>query len=212
MQLLGQNVNSYRGEGADGTWDFPDLIRAVNDIEGIERIRFMTSHPKDLSDKLIDCFRDCSKLCHYFHLPVQSGSTEVLKRMNRRYDRERYLDLVKKLREVGYDSAFTFLYSIRKGTHAAVYEDQVPEEIKHERFNRLCDEINATSAVKNAAYVGRVLDVLCDGPSKRNSRSLSGRTDTFKLVNFRGDPGLQGKMVKVKITSSNTFSLEGELV
>ena len=244
MQLLGQNVNSYRGEGADGTWDFPDLIRAVNDIEGIERIRFMTSHPKDLSDKLIDCFRDCSKLCHYFHLPVQSGSTEVLKRMNRRYDRERYLDLVKKLREVdpdmaistdiivgfpgeteeqfedtlslcrevGYDSAFTFLYSIRKGTPAAVYEDQVPEEIKHERFNRLCDEINATSAVKNAAYVGRVLDVLCDGPSKRNSRSLSGRTDTFKLVNFRGDPGLQGKMVKVKITSSNTFSLEGELV
>ena len=244
VMLLGQNVNSYRGEGADGTWDFPDLIRAVNGIEGIERIRFMTSHPKDLSDKLIDCFRDCSKLCHYFHLPVQSGSTEVLKRMNRRYDRERYLDLVKKLREVdpdmaistdiivgfpgeteeqfedtlslcrevGYDSAFTFLYSIRKGTPAAVYEDQVPEEIKHERFNRLCDEINATSAVKNAAYVGRVLDVLCDGPSKRNSRSLSGRTDTFKLVNFRGDPGLQGKMVKVKITSSNTFSLEGELV
>ena len=244
VMLLGQNVNSYRGEGADGTWDFPDLIRAVNDIEGIERIRFMTSHPKDLSDKLIDCFRDCSKLCHYFHLPVQSGSTEVLKRMNRRYDRERYLSLVKKLREVdpdmaistdiivgfpgeteeqfedtlslcrevGYDSAFTFLYSIRKGTPAAVYEDQVPEEIKHERFNRLCDEINATSAVKNAAYVGRVLDVLCDGPSKRNSRSLSGRTDTFKLVNFRGDPGLQGKMVKVKITSSNTFSLEGELV
>ncbi len=244
VMLLGQNVNSYRGEGADGTWDFPDLIRAVNGIEGIERIRFMTSHPKDLSDKLIDCFRDCSKLCHYFHLPVQSGSTEVLKRMNRRYDRERYLDLVKKLREVdpdmaistdiivgfpgeteeqfedtlslcrevGYDSAFTFLYSIRKGTPAAVYEDQVPEEIKHERFNRLCDEINAASAVKNAAYVGRVLDVLCDGPSKRNSRSLSGRTDTFKLVNFRGDPGLQGKMVKVKITSSNTFSLEGELV
>ena len=244
VMLLGQNVNSYRGQGNDGEWDFADLVRAVNDIDGIERIRFMTSHPKDLSDKLIDCFRDCSKLCHYFHLPVQSGSSEVLKRMNRKYDRDRYLDLVRKLREVdpdmaistdiivgfpgeteeqfedtlklcrevGYDSAFTFLYSIRKGTPAAVMDDQIPEEIKHERFNRLCDEINSTSAVKNAAYVGRVLDVLCDGPSKRNSRSLSGRTDTFKLVNFKGDPDLQGKIVKVRITSSNTFSLEGELL
>jgi tRNA-2-methylthio-N6-dimethylallyladenosine synthase len=244
VMLLGQNVNSYRGQGNDGEWDFADLVRAVNDIDGIERIRFMTSHPKDLSDKLIDCFRDCSKLCHYFHLPVQSGSSEVLKRMNRKYDRDRYLDLVRKLREVdpdmaistdiivgfpgeteeqfedtlklcrevGYDSAFTFLYSIRKGTPAAVMDDQIPEEIKHERFNRLCDEINSTSAIKNAAYVGRVLDVLCDGPSKRNSRSLSGRTDTFKLVNFKGDSDLQGKSVKVRITSSNTFSLEGELL
>ena len=241
VMLLGQNVDSYRD--AEGH-SFADLIKAVNDIEGIERIRFMTSHPKDLSDKLIDCFRDCSKLCHYFHLPVQSGSSEVLKRMNRRYDRERYLELVRKLREVdpdmaistdiivgfpgeteeqfedtlelcrevGYDSAVTFLYSIRKGTPAEKFDDQVPEAIKHERFNRLCDEINSTSAVKNAAYVGRVLDVLCDGPSKRNSRSLSGRTDTFKLVNFKGDPALAGEIVKVRITSSNTFSLEGELV
>ncbi len=244
VMLLGQNVNSYRGQGADKIWDFSDLIRAINDIEGIERIRFMTSHPKDLSDKLIDCFRDCRKLCHYFHLPVQSGSSEVLKRMNRRYDRERYLDLVRKLREVnpdmaistdiivgfpgeteeqfqdtldlcrevGFDSAFTFLYSIRKGTPAAIYEDQIPEEIKHERFNRLCDIINETSKDKNAAYVGRVVKVLCDGPSKRNSHALSGRTDTFKLVNFRGDPELQGKLVDVRIVSSNTFSLEGELV
>ena len=244
VMLLGQNVNSYRGQGQDKVWDFSDLVRAVNDIEGIERIRFMTSHPKDLSDKLIDCFRDCSKLCHYFHLPVQSGSSEVLKRMNRRYDRERYLELVRKLREVdpemaistdiivgfpgeteeqfedtlklceevGYDSAFTFLYSIRKGTPAAVMENQIPEEIKHERFNRLCDLINETSARKNAAYVGRVVEVMCDGPSKRNSKNLTGRTDTFKLVNFRGDPELQGKLVKVRITSSNTFSLEGELI
>ena len=244
VMLLGQNVNSYKGEGADRTWDFADLIRGVNEIEGIERIRFMTSHPKDLSDKLIDCFRDCPKLCHYFHLPVQSGSTEVLKRMNRRYDRERYLDLVRKLREVDpdmaistdiivgfpgeteeqfedtlrlceevrYDSAFTFLYSIRKGTPAAVMEDQIPEEIKHERFNRLCDIINDTSKDKNAEYVGKVVKVLCDGPSKRNSHKLSGRTDTFKLVNFIGDPALQGEIVRVRITSSNTFSLEGELL
>ena len=244
VMLLGQNVNSYKGEGADRTWDFSDLIRGVNDIDGIERIRFMTSHPKDLSDKLIDCFRDCDKLCHYFHLPVQSGNTEVLKRMNRRYDRERYLDLVRKLREVDpnmaistdiivgfpgeteeqfedtlklceevrYDSAFTFLYSIRKGAPAAVMEDQVPEIIKHERFNRLCDIINETSKDKNAEYVGRIVDVLCDGPSKRNTRKLSGRTDTFKLVNFKGDPSLQGEIVKVLIKSSNTFSLEGELI
>ncbi|MBQ2161421.1 MAG: MiaB/RimO family radical SAM methylthiotransferase, partial [Firmicutes bacterium] len=236
--------NSYKGEGEDKVWDFADLIRAVNDVEGIERIRFMTSHPKDLSDKLLDCFRDCSKLCHYFHLPVQSGSSSVLKKMNRRYDRERYLDLVRKLREidpemaistdiivgfpgeteeefndtltlceeVGFDSAFTFLYSIRKGTPAATYEDQIPEEIKHERFNRLCDSINTVSAMKNAAYVGRTVEVLCDGPSKRNSNKLSGRTDTFKLVNFKGDPALMGQMLKVKITSSNTFSLEGEIV
>ena len=244
VTLLGQNVNSYKGEGTDRVWDFSDLIRAINDIDGIERIRFMTSHPKDLSDKLIDCFRDCSKLCHYFHLPVQAGSSEVLKRMNRRYTRERYLELIDKLRsvdpemaistdiivgfpgeteeqfnetltlceEVGFDSAFTFLYSIRKGTPAESYTDQIPEEIKHERFNRLCDIINETSKEKNAQYVGRVVDVLCDGPSKRNSRALSGRTDTFKLVNFKGDPALTGQIVKVRITSSNTFSLEGELL
>ncbi len=244
VMLLGQNVNSYKGQGKDGLWDFSDLVRAVNDIEGIERIRFMTSHPKDLSDKLIDCFRDCSKLCHYFHLPVQAGSDDVLKRMNRRYDRARYLELVKKLREVdpdmaistdiivafpgeteedfqdtldlcnqvGYHSAFTFLYSKRKGTPAAIAEDQIPDEIKHERFNRLCDSINSVSQAKNAAYVGRTVTVLCDGPSRRNSHKLSGRTDTFKLVNFTGDPELQGELVKVRITSSNTFSLEGELV
>ena len=244
VMLLGQNVNSYKGQGKDGLWDFSDLVRAVNDIEGIERIRFMTSHPKDLSDKLIDCFRDCSKLCHYFHLPVQAGSDDVLKRMNRRYDRARYLELVRKLREVdpdmaistdiivgfpgeteedfqdtldlcdevGYDSAFTFLYSKRKGTPAAIAEDQIPDEIKHERFNRLCDSINSVSQAKNASYVGRTVTVLCDGPSRRNSHKLSGRTDTFKLVNFTGDPELQGKLVKVRITSSNTFSLEGELV
>lgn len=244
VMLLGQNVNSYRGDGRDKTWDFSDLIRAVNDIDGIERIRFMTSHPKDLSDKLIDCFRDCKKLCHYFHLPVQSGSSEILKRMNRRYDRERYLELIKKLREVdpdmaistdiivgfpgeteedfmdtlnlcnevGFDSAFTFLYSMRKGTPAAEAKDQIPEDIKHERFDRLCDAINVVSKDKNAQYVGRTVDVLCDGPSRRNSRKLSGRTDTFKLVNFMGDPSLQGEIVKVRITSSNTFSLEGEII
>ena len=216
----------------------------LNDIEGLERIRFMTSHPKDLSDKLIQAFRDCPKLMHYFHLPVQSGSSKVLKEMNRRYTREKYLELVRKLREVdpemaistdiivgfpgeteedfedtlslcrevGYDSAFTFLYSIRKGTPAEKFENQIPEEVKHERFNRLVDVINTTSAEKNAAYVGRVVKVLVEGPSKRNSKTYGGRTETFKLVNFVGRPELIGKTVDVKITASNTFSLEGEVV
>lgn len=246
VTLLGQNVNSYKGVSeADGCQkDFADLIYMINDIEGIDRIRFMTSHPKDLSDKLIQAYRDCKKLCHYFHLPVQAGSSKVLKEMNRRYTREAYLELVKKLREVApdiaistdiivgfpgeteeefeetltlceevrYDSAFTFLYSIRKGTPAAGYDNQVPEDIKHERFNRLVDVINRISAEKNAEYVGRIEKVLVDGPSKTNSRTYGGRTETFKLVNFKGSPEMIGKIVDVKITASNTFSLEGEVI
>ncbi|MCQ2555537.1 MAG: tRNA (N6-isopentenyl adenosine(37)-C2)-methylthiotransferase MiaB [Clostridia bacterium] len=245
IMLLGQNVNSYKGEFSDGTGcDFTDLIYLLNDIEGLERIRFMTSHPKDLSDKLINAFRDCKKLCHYFHLPVQAGSSKVLKEMNRRYTREHYLELVRKLREaapdiaistdiivgfpgetedefletlelckeVRYDSAFTFLYSVRKGTPAEKREDQVPEAVKHDRFNRLCDVINEISCEKNAEYVGTVQNVLVEGPSKRNSKTYGGRTDTFKLVNFIGSKELIGKTVKVRITGSNTFSLEGEII
>ena len=246
VMLLGQNVNSYKGVSEEGlgTCDFADLIHLIDEVEGIERIRFMTSHPKDLSDKLINTFRECKKLCHYFHLPVQAGSSRVLKQMNRRYTREAYLELVKKLREVDpdmavstdiivgfpgeteeefdetlslceevrYDSAFTFLYSIRKGTPAAEYEDQIPENVKHERFNKLVEVINRISAEKNAEYVGRIERGLVDGPSKTNSRTYGGRTETFKLVNFRGTPEMVGKIVHVRITASNTFSLEGEVV
>lgn len=245
VTLLGQNVNSYSGIDADGRqWDFADLIYALNDVEGLERIRFMTSHPKDLSDKLIQAYVDCDKLCNYIHLPVQAGSSRVLKRMNRKYDREKYLELVRKLRaavpgitlstdiivgfpgeteedfeetlslvkEVGYDSAFTFLYSVRKGTPAAEYEDQIPEEIKHERFNRLVDLINEGSAAKNAAYVGRIEKVLVEGVSKKNDETLTGRTDGFKLVDFEGSKELIGQMVDVEITEGKTFSLSGRLV
>ena len=246
VMLLGQNVNSYKGVSKEGlgTCDFADLIHLIDEVEGIERIRFMTSHPKDLSDKLINTFRECKKLCHYFHLPVQAGPSRVLKQMNRRYTREAYLELVKKLREVDpdmavstdiivgfpgeteeefnetltlceevrYDSAFTFLYSIRKGTPAAEYEDQIPENVKHERFNKLVEVINRISAEKNAEYVGRIEKVLVDGPSKTNSRTYGGRTETFKLVNFQGTPEMVGKIVDVRITASNTFSLEGEVV
>lgn len=242
VMLLGQNVNSFRD--ADGN-NFAALIRALDEVEGLERIRFMTSHPKDLSDELIACFGDCKKLCHNIHLPVQSGSDEVLRRMNRHYNRERYMEIVKKLRatcpdlsistdiivgfpgeteedfldtlslvrEVEYDSAFTFIYSPRMGTPAAKYDDQIPENIKHERFDRLVEEVNRCSAKKNSEYLGRIVDVMVDGPSKNDAGAWSGRTDTFKLVNFTSEePLTEGQMVSVRITETKTFSLDGEKV
>lgn len=242
ITLLGQNVNSYRGCGKGGSADFTDLIYMLSEVEGLERIRFMTSHPKDLSDKLIGAFKDCRKLCKYIHLPVQSGSNAILREMNRRYTRERYLELVDRIREavpnisvstdiivgfpgetekdfedtldlarqVRYDSAFTFLYSMRSGTPAAKREDQIPEEIKHRRFNRLVEVINKASAEKNEAYKGTTQMVLVDGVSRSKEGTYEGRTDSFKLVNFVGEEGLEGKIVPVRITGANTFSLSGE--
>lgn len=242
VMLLGQNVNSFRD--ADGN-NFAALIRALDEVEGLERIRFMTSHPKDLSDELIACFGDCKKLCHNIHLPVQSGSDEVLRRMNRHYNRERYMEIVEKLRatcpdisistdiivgfpgeteedfqdtlslvrEVEYDSAFTFIYSPRVGTPAAKYDNQIPENIKHDRFDRLVDEVNRCSAKKNSEYMGRIVDVMVDGASKNDAGAWSGRTDTFKLVNFTSkEPLTEGQMVSVRITETKTFSLDGEKV
>ena len=243
VMLLGQNVNSYGL--ADGfEMDFADLIYAINEIEGIERIRFMTSHPKDLSDKLIGAYRDCEKLACHIHLPVQAGSNRVLKRMNRKYTRESYLELIRKLREatdgqiaittdiivgfpgeteedfeetlslmaeVQYDSAFTFLYSPRPGTPAAEYDDQIPEEIKHERFNRMREVLDAGMADNNAVYEGRIEKVLVEGPSRKNKKTLTGRTESMKIVNFVGTPEMVGRIVKVKITEAKTYSLEGEV-
>lgn len=242
VMLLGQNVNSFRD--ADGN-NFAALIRALDEVEGLERIRFMTSHPKDLSDELIACFGDCKKLCHNIHLPVQSGSDEVLRRMNRHYNRQRYMEIVEKLRatcpdlsistdiivgfpgeteedfldtlslvrEVEYDSAFTFIYSPRVGTPAAKYDDQIPENIKHERFDRLVEEVNRYSAKKNSEYLGKIVTVMVDGPSKNDAGAWSGRTDTFKLVNFTSEePLTEGQMVSVRITETKTFSLDGEKV
>ena len=245
VTLLGQNVNSYRGTGENGSeCDFADLIYMINDIEGLERIRFMTSHPKDLSDKLIQAFVDCDKLCNYIHLPVQAGSDRVLRRMNRKYTREKYLEVVERLRKavpdiaistdiivgfpgeteedfeetlslvrsVKYDSAFTFLYSVRQGTPAAEYEDQIPEEVKHQRFDRLVDAVNADSAEKNAAYKGHIERVLVEGVSKKNENTLTGRAEGFKLVDFEGGRELIGQMVNVEITEGKTFSLTGKIV
>ncbi|MCR5481252.1 MAG: tRNA (N6-isopentenyl adenosine(37)-C2)-methylthiotransferase MiaB [Clostridia bacterium] len=248
ITLLGQNVNSYKGRSRSAEnekiWDFADLIYALNEIEDLERIRFMTSHPKDLSDKLIQAYADCDKLCNYIHLPVQSGSSRILREMNRKYTKEHYLELIGKIKKVApditistdiivgfpgeteedfeetldlvkkveYDSAFTFLYSIRKGTPAASYENQIPEDIKHERFNRLVELINSISAVKNKAYEGRVEKVLVEGESKTNKKTLTGRTEGFKPVNFEGSKDLIGRTVKVRITEGKTFSLFGEVI
>ncbi|MFV3012014.1 tRNA (N6-isopentenyl adenosine(37)-C2)-methylthiotransferase MiaB [Clostridium botulinum] len=241
ITLLGQNVNSY-GKDLEPKVTFADLLERVNTIDGLERVRFMTSHPKDLTDDVIEAIAKCDKLCEQIHLPVQSGSSEILKKMNRHYDREKYLDVVSKIKklipnvalstdiivgfpgetekdfeetlslvkEVEYDSAFTFLYSIRKGTPAAKFEDQVPEDVKHKRFNRLVEVVNEISAKKNKAYEGKIEEVLVEGTSKNDENKLMGRTRTGKLVNFIGDKHSIGKLVNVKIIKANSFSLTGE--
>lgn len=240
IMLLGQNVNSYDGNGTS----FAELLKMLNDVDGLERIRFMTSNPKDLSDELIEAFAICDKLCRNLHLPIQSGSNRVLKRMNRKYTREDYLKLIEKLRktvpditlstdiivgfpgetnedfeetlsivkEVEYDSAFTFIYSIRKGTPAENFEDQIEESEKHRRFDLLVNAVNEISEKKNKAYQDRVEKVLVDSVSKNDKSTLTGRTDGFKLVNFAGKKELIGSLVDVKITDAKTFSLFGEVI
>jgi tRNA-2-methylthio-N6-dimethylallyladenosine synthase len=204
----------------------------------------MTSHPKDLSQEVIDTIAECDKLCEHIHLPFQSGSSKILKKMNRHYDRDQYLDLVNRVKkaipnaalttdiiigfpgeteedfqdtlslvkEVEYDSAFTFLYSIRSGTPAAEYEEQIPDDIKHDRFNRLVEVINDISRKKNKEYDGKIVEVLVEGPSKNDPNKLTGRTRTSKLVNFSGNKNNIGKLVNVKIIEAKSFSLLGEEV
>lgn len=240
IMLLGQNVNSYDGGGTS----FAELLKMINEIDGLERIRFMTSNPKDLSDELIEAFTVCDKLCHNLHLPIQSGSNRVLKRMNRKYTREDYLKLIEKLRirvpditlstdiivgfpgetdedfeetlslvkEVEYDSAFTFIYSIRKGTPAEKYDNQVEESEKHRRFDLLVSTVNEISEKKNKVYQDRIEKILVDGVSKNNKLMLTGRTDGFKLVNFAGKKDMIGSLVDVRITDAKTFSLLGEVI
>lgn len=241
ITLLGQNVNSY-GKGLEPNISFADLLRRINKIEGLERIRFMTSHPKDLSDDVIGAIIECNKVCEQIHLPVQSGSTNILNKMNRHYTSEQYLNLVKKIKkaipnvglttdiivgfpgeteddfnetlnlvkEVCYDSAFTFLYSRRGGTPADTMENQISEEIKHTRFNRLIDAVNSCSEKINKTYLNSIVEVLVEGLSKNDESKLMGRTRTGKLVNFTGNKDSIGKLVNVKITKITTFSLSGE--
>jgi tRNA-2-methylthio-N6-dimethylallyladenosine synthase len=246
ITLLGQNVNSYGHDRRDGV-DFATLLKLICDSTSIPRIRFMTSHPKDLSDELIEVMANNERICRHLHLPVQSGSTRILEKMNRKYTKEKYLELVKKVKEripgialstdiivgfpgeteedfnetlsvveeVRFDSAFTFIYSKRTGTPAARFEDQIPEEVAKERFNRLLELQNSISREINESYVGRNVEVLVEGLSRTNDKKYTGRTEGNKVVNFdRMDENidLSGRIVTVRIDSAQTWSLNGTLV
>ncbi|WP_099203679.1 tRNA (N6-isopentenyl adenosine(37)-C2)-methylthiotransferase MiaB [Miniphocaeibacter massiliensis] len=243
ITLLGQNVNSY-GKTLEKPVPFPDLLRMINAVDGIERIRFLTSHPKDLSDDLINAMAECDKVCNNLHLPFQAGSNSILKSMNRKYTQEDYLLLVEKLKEkipnitlstdiivgfpgeteedfeetlkvvkkVKYDQGFTFLYSKREGTKAAVMENQVDKNVAQVRFEKLLETMYEIFYENNSKYIGKVEKVLVEGPSKNNEEYLTGRTEGFKLVHFKGNKNLIGTIVNVKITNHNSFSLNGEMV
>jgi tRNA-2-methylthio-N6-dimethylallyladenosine synthase len=243
ITLLGQNVNSYGKDLED--MSFGKLLRSINDIEKIERVRFMTSHPKDLNDEVIHAIRDCRKLCEHIHLPVQSGSSRILKAMNRRYTKEQYLELVEKIKmnipgvalttdlivgfpgeteedfletldivsKVEFESIYTFIYSLRKGTPAAELGEQIPEEVKGERFRRLLELVNKIGEKKTREYMDKTVEVLVEETSKLDEYLLSGRTRTGKLVYFSGgDISLKGKIVKVKVIKTQMYTLVGELV
>lgn len=243
ISLLGQNVNSY-GKDLEEDVDFSDLLKMVNEVEGVKRIRFMTSHPKDFGDKLIETMARCDKVCHQLHLPFQAGSDKVLSDMNRRYTKEDYLKKIEKvkeripdislstdvivgfptetnedfletldvLRKVEYDNIFSFIYSRREGTPAAKMDFVLSEEEIHKNFNKLLEVQNEISLKKNKEYLGTVRTVLVDGVSKNNPEMLTGRTESAKAVNFKGDESLTGKYVKVKITEAHTWSLNGEII
>jgi len=242
VTLLGQNVNSYGKDLANGC-NFAELLRKIEQIEGIKLIRYLTSHPKDLSDDLIDVVANSSKISKHFHLPIQSGSNSVLARMNRKYTREHYLDIIKKIRakipeasittdiivgfpnetesefletldmvnQVSYDNAFSFIYSKRKGTPAESFLDSVDITTKKERLQRLNTLLAEHSYKNNLKLQGQKIKVLVEGINNQNS-ILTGRTDTFKIVNFEGPRDLVGKFVDVKILKAKSWSLEGKIV
>ena len=249
ITLLGQNVNSYmrvereKGEDVGQIDSFAKLLRKVNEIPGIERIRFISPHPKDFTDDVIEAIRDCDKVCKIIHLPLQSGSSKVLKDMNRKYTEEQYLQLVDKMKnkipnvafstdiivgfpgeteedfedtldvvkKVCFEQVFMFIYSRRVGTPADKMENQVPEKIKHERFNRLKELVESQIELNNKKFVGTKQKVLVEGKSKTNENMLTGRTDTNKVVNFEGPDELIGKMVDLKIASEHMWYLKGEI-
>ena len=243
--LLGQNVNSY-GKDFAVKDQFAKLLRRVNEIPGVERIRYMTSHPRDMHEDVIKAVAECEHICENFHIPFQSGSNKILKAMNRGYTREKYLELVAMIRryvpeaaittdiivgfpgeteadfndtlnlvkEVGFDAAFTFIYSKRSGTPAAAMEEQVPLEIKKARLNLLMEAQNISSLQRNEAMVGKTLEVLAEGPSNNNNKVWSGRTRTNKLVLWpvEGRDFELGDKVQVQIETAQTWLLKGKAV
>lgn len=241
VMLLGQNVNSY-GKTLKNPITFAQLLKEVEKIDGIERIRFMTSHPKDLSDELIQVMAKSRKICHHLHLPLQSGSSRVLKEMNRRYDKEKYLSLVEKIREkiddislttdiiVGfpgeteedfqetldvvrkaqYDTAFTFIYSKRSGTPAAAMEDQVPQEVVKDRFDRLLALVQEIGRERSSRFLNTVQEVLVEEKQSSQKGYVTGRMMQNLLVHFPGEESLVGKTVRVKLKECKGFYYIGE--
>ena len=236
VMLLGQNVNSY-GKTLEHPMTFAQLLTEIEKIEGLERIRFMTSHPKDLSDELIEVMKHSKKICKHLHLPVQSGSTEILKKMNRRYTKEQYLELVRKIKEavpdislttdiivgfpgeteedfletmdvvkkVRYDSAFTFIYSKRTGTPAAAMENQVPEDVVKDRFDRLLKEVQSISAEVCSVHEGTTQSVLVEAVNDHDPALVTGRLSNNILVHFPGEKELIGKIVSVRLDACKGF-------
>jgi tRNA-2-methylthio-N6-dimethylallyladenosine synthase len=241
ITLLGQNVNSYGRDLLPGVrTDFGELLRACDAVDGIERIRFTSPHPKDFRQPVIDAMAECAAVCEHAHLPLQSGSTRLLKAMRRTYSREKYLRLAEELRaaipdlalttdlivgfpgetdedfeqtvtaveEVGYDGAFTFVFSPRAGTEAATMEAQVPEELMQARIERLVEVVQRVAEERNRARIGRVEEVLVEGPSRTDPNVLRGRTRRNTTVNFTG-AARPGELVSVEIVGATSTTLRG---
>ena len=242
VTLLGQNVNSYGRDLPQGARSsFAELLAAVDAVEGIERIRYTSPHPKDMREDVIRAHAELPALCEHIHLPLQSGSSRILKAMKRTYNRQRYLDRVAMIREhvpdcaltsdiivgfpgetegdfeetlevvdeVGYDSAFTFIFSPRRGTAAAGYPDQVPHAVKRERMGRLVELVQRRAAERSQRFVGRTMEVLVEGPSRTDPARLRGRTSHNKTVNFSG-AAEPGELTEVEITGATSTTLAGE--
>ena len=243
VMLLGQNVNSY-GKNLEQPMTFAELLREIEQIDGLERIRFMTSHPKDLSDDLIEVMANSKKICPHLHLPLQSGSSRILKAMNRRYDKEKYLALAKKIRErmpdialttdiivgfpgeteedfqetldvvrqVRYDSAFTFIYSKRTGTPAAVMEDQIPEDVVKDRFDRLLKEVQTISKEMAERFTGNEETVLVEEKNSQMNGYVTGRLGNNHVVHFEGSEELIGKLIRVRLDECRGFYYMGTML
>ncbi|SJZ60406.1 tRNA (N6-isopentenyl adenosine(37)-C2)-methylthiotransferase MiaB [Selenihalanaerobacter shriftii] len=243
VTLLGQNVNSY-GHDFDKNIDFADLLKELDQIKGLARIRYMTSHPRDFTNDLIDTIANTEKVCQHFHLPIQSGSDRILKEMNRGYSQTEYLNLVKNIRkkmpdaaistdiivgfpgeteedfaetlkvvkEARFDMAYTFKYSQRSGTPAAEMKEQITEEVKKARLQRLMDLQSTISDEKNQSLVGKTVEVFGEGESKKDEDKQMGRTRTNKIVIFNSDSGLTGELISVKINKATSWTLFGDLV
>ena len=251
ITLLGQNVNSYlrverekkiKFEEYEGVNSFATLLRAVNKIDGIERIRFVSPHPKDFTDDVIEAIAECEKVCKLIHLPLQSGNTKVLKEMNRKYTKEQFLNLVDKMKnkisnltlstdiivgfpgetdeefedtldvveKVKFEQVYMFIYSRRVGTPGDKMENQIPKEIKHKRFDKLKALVESQIEENNQKYVGTIQKVLVEGESKNNPDMLTGRTDSNKVVIFKGSKDLIGNIIDLKIVSEHMWYLKGE--